>query len=90
MKAALIAAFLLAAANTVPDAASHNPDPPYDAVLDARLKCPEEAPNVDAYIAELASWLGLAKARHPDWSNEETANARHALVVKHHCRGSGN
>ena len=61
--------------------------PVNDPVLEEQFKCPEEALNVDGYIHELAQWLHLVKVRHPDWNNEETAEYRHDLFVKHHCTG---
>jgi hypothetical protein len=66
-------------------AADVAPDPAYDPVLDAKLKCPRESPNVKAYIEDLTKWLRLAKDRHADWTDEQIKTARQDLYVKHHC-----
>jgi hypothetical protein len=60
-------------------------NPEYDFTLDAQFKCPQESANMDAYIHDLAAWLGMAKQRHPGWTNEQLANARESYFQKHHC-----
>jgi len=65
--------------------AAADTDSSYDATLDAQFKCPQELPSREAYVQDLVNWMGLAKRRHPDWTNERLANARHDMFVKHHC-----
>ena len=63
------------------------PPPNADPALDFLFKCPEQSPNMGAYIRELQRWLHAAKVRHPDWSSEQIGKLRHELRLKHHCTG---